>query len=186
VEDFPLPPHWKRAYGMDVGWNRTACVWGAYDQETDRWTLYHEHYVGEQQPTLHAAAIRAPGAWIAGVIDPGARGRSQDDGEALIETYHDLGLTLAPADNAVETGLYQVWDRLSTGRLKICKSLANWRKEQKRYNRDAKGHIIKKDDHLMDATRYLIMSGRAIAKAVPVAKPPREPRAGGGRGSWMS
>jgi phage terminase large subunit-like protein len=186
VDDFPIPPHWKQAYGLDVGWNRTAAVWGAYDGDTDCWTLWKEHYVAETQPTLHAAAIRAPGDWIPGCIDPAARGRSQDDGEAMLDLYTDLGLHLEPADNAVEAGLYQVWERLSTGRLKVCRSLSNWRKEMKLYRRDDKGHIVKKQDHLMDATRYLIMSGRAIAKQVPVVKPPREPRLGGGKGSWMS
>jgi phage terminase large subunit-like protein len=186
VDPFAIPPHWLRAYALDVGWNRTAALWGAYDRETDCWTLYHEHYVGEQQPTLHAAAIRAPGDWIPGLIDPAARGRSQVDGEALLELYTDLGLTLEPYDNAVEAGIYGVWERLSTNRLKVFRSLSHYRKEQKLYRRDDKGHVVKKDDHLMDCARGLIASGRAIAKAVPVAKPPREPRSGGGRGSWMS
>ena len=185
VDDFPIPPHWLRAYGLDVGWNRTAAIWGAFDRESDRWTLYHEHYVGQQEPTLHAAALRAPGEWIPGVLDPAARGRSQRDGEQLLQDYIDLGLHLEPAENAVEAGLYQVWDRLSSGRLKVCRSLSNWRKEQKLYRRDEKGHIVKKDDHLMDATRYLVMSGGDVAQAVPVTKPPRE-RVGGAKGGWMA
>ncbi len=185
VDPFDLPAHWLRAYALDVGWRRTAALWGAYDRETDCWTLYHEHYVGEQQPTLHAAAIRAPGAWIPGLIDPAARGRSQVDGEALLDLYTDLGLHLEPYDNAVEAGIYGVWERLSTNRLKVFRSLSNYRKEQKLYRRDEKGHVVKKDDHLMDCARGLIASGRAIATAVPVEKPPREPRRGG-RGSWMS
>ena len=186
VDDFPLPPHWKRAYGLDVGWQRTAAIWGAYDPESDCWTLFHEHYVGQQEPTLHAAAIRAPGAWVAGVIDPAARGRGQVDGEALLDLYTDLGLHLEPAENAVEAGLYAVWERLSTGRLKVFRSLSNWRKEQRIYHRDDKGHVVKRDDHLMDATRYLIMSGQAVAKPVPVAKAPRERQGRGGPGSWMA
>lgn len=186
VDPFALPPHWRRAYALDVGWNRTAALWGAYDQETDCWTLYHEHYVGEQQPTLHAAAIRAPGEWIPGVIDPAARGRSQVDGEALLDLYTDLGLKLEPYDNAVEAGIYGVWERLSTGRLKVFRSLSNYRKEHKLYCRDDKGHVVKRDDHLMDCARGLIASGRAIAKPVPVAMPAREVRGRGGPGSWMS
>src|SRR5712691_7693057 len=23
VDDFPIPPHWRQAYGLDVGWQRT-------------------------------------------------------------------------------------------------------------------------------------------------------------------
>lgn len=186
VDDFPIPAHWLRAYGLDVGWNRTAAVWGAYDRESDRWTLYHEHYVGEEKPTVHAAAIKAPGAWIRGTIDPAARGRGQRDGEQLLQDYLDLGLLLDPAENAVEAGLYQVWDRLATGRLKVCRSLSNWRKEVKQYHRDTKGHVIKQNDHLMDAMRYLVVNGVDIAKPVPVAKPPQEPRHPAGAQGWMA
>jgi phage terminase large subunit-like protein len=185
-DPFPIPPHWPRCYALDVGWRRTAALWSAYDAETDCWTHYHEHYVGEQQPTIHAAAIRAPGDWVPGLIDPAAQGRSQDDGEALIDLYQKLGLHLEPYDNAVEAGIYNVWERKSTGRLKVFRSLSNYRKEAKLYRRDERGRIVKKDDHLMDCERGLIASGRAVAKPVPVAKPPREERRGGGRGSWMT
>ena len=170
IDDIEIPKHWRRAYAMDVGWNRTAVVWGAYDLEQDRWTLYHEHYRGQAEPSIHATAVKAPGTWIRGVIDPAARGRSQADGRRLIETYQDLGLDLTEAVNTVEAGIYDVWERLSTGRLKVCRSLANWRKEARLYRRDDKGHILKKDDHLMDATRYLCMSGKAIAQVQPVAQ----------------
>ena len=35
IPDFEIPPHWPRAYGLDVGWNRTAAVWGALDRDSD-------------------------------------------------------------------------------------------------------------------------------------------------------
>ena len=186
VDDFPIPPHWLRAYGMDVGWNRTAAVWGAYDREADRWTLYHEHYRGQAEPSVHAAAIKAPGAWIHGVIDPASTGAAQRDGKRLIDDYGALGLHLDYAEHAREAGIYQVWERLSTGRLKVCKSLANWRKEARLYRRDEKGRIVKRDDHLMDATRYLVMSGLTVATVVPVAKAARDERRAGGPGAWMT
>jgi phage terminase large subunit-like protein len=186
IDPHEIPPHWLRAYGLDVGWNRTAAVWGAYDRETDRWTLYHEHYRGQAEPSVHAQAIKAPGDWIAGVIDPAARGRSQVDGEQLLQDYLDLGLKLDPAENAVESGLYQVWERLSSGRLKVFRSLSNLRKELRLYRRDEKGHIVKKDDHACDALRYLVVSGKDVAKPVPVPKAAREGRGRGGAGSWMA
>jgi phage terminase large subunit-like protein len=186
VDPFPIPPHWPRCYALDVGWRRTAALWSAYDAETDCWVHYHEHYVGEQQPTVHAAAIRAPGEWVPGLIDPAAQGRSQDDGEALIDLYAKLGLHLEPYDNAVEAGIYNVWERKSTGRLKVFRSLSNYRKEAKLYRRDDRGRVVKKDDHLMDCERGLIASGRARAKPVPVGKPPQEPRHPAGAHGWMS
>jgi len=176
VDDFEIPKHWRRAYAMDVGWNRTAALWGAYDPEQDRWTLYHEHYGSHAEPSIHARAIQAPGVWIPGVIDPAARGRSQVDGRQLIQTYIDLGLSLTEAVNTVESGLYEVWERLSTGRLKVCRSLTNWRKEARLYRRDEKGNVVKKDDHLMDAMRYLVMSAQDVATvATPAVVMPQMP-----------
>jgi phage terminase large subunit-like protein len=189
VEPFALPKHWKRAYALDVGWNRTAAVWGAYDAEADTWYLYHEHSRGEAEPSVHAAACKAPGDWIPGVIDPAARGRSQGDGVVLLETYQDLGLHLSVAVNAVEAGIYQVLERLTQGRLKVFEPLSNWRKEARLYRRDAKGRIVKTDDHLMDGTRYLLVSGLDVARAVPVARTPDAPlvvTAGRGGGGWRS
>jgi len=170
VDDFPIPEHWPRVYALDVGWNRTAVPWGAIDKDTDTLYLYSEHYRGQAEPSIHAEAIKARGLWIPGVFDPAARGRSQLDGKQVLQSYIDLGLDLEPALNAVEAGIYEVWQRLSTGRLKVFRSMSNWLYEFRIYRRDEKGHIVKVNDHLMDATRYLVMSGLDRAKTKPVAK----------------
>lgn len=165
-----IPKFWPRCYALDVGWNRTAAIWGAWDQEADIVYLYSEYYRGQAEPAVHAQAIRARGSWIPGVIDPAARGRSQDDGKALAEQYIDLGLSLAFADNTVEAGIYEVWSRLSSGRLKVFSTLQNWRAEYRLYRRDEKGKIVKSNDHLMDASRYLIMTGLQVAEREPVER----------------
>lgn len=167
VDDFRLPDYWPRAYGMDVGWNRTAAVWGAHDREADVSYLYSEHYRGQAEPSIHADAIKARGDWIPGAIDPASRGRSQKDGERLLEIYTDLKLRLTPAINAVESGIYETWQRLSTGRLKVFKSLNNWRSEYRIYRRNDIGKVVKENDHLMDCTRYYTMSGIQIGAVKP-------------------
>lgn len=167
-DDFAIPPHWPRVYGLDVGWNCTAAVFGALDRDADCLYLYSLHYQGKQEPSTHVAGIRARGDWIPGVIDPASRGRSQKDGEQLLEIYRDLGLTLIPADNSRESGLYEVHQRLATGRLKVFKSLKPWLAEYRIYRRDEKGHVVKEKDHAMDATRYLVVSGIHVA-AVPMS-----------------
>lgn len=167
VPDFSIPDHWPRSYALDVGWNRTAAIWGAKDPETKIVYLYSEHYRGQAEPVIHAHSIKSRGDWIPGVIDPAARGRGQKDGAQLLEQYQDLGLDLTTAVNAVESGLYDVWMRMSGGKLKVFSSLSNWRSEFRLYRRDEKGAIVKRDDHLMDATRYLIVSGLDIAKVKP-------------------
>ena len=165
VEPFEIPPYWAVAYGMDVGWNRTAALWGAWDKDSDVLYLYSEHYLGQAEPPIHANAIQARGKWLRGVIDPAARGRSQVDGRQLMHEYIDMGLNLYPADNGVESGIYAVWTLLSSGRIKIFKTLRNLVKEMKVYRRDDNGKILKQEDHLCDAMRYLVVSGKGFAKS---------------------
>lgn len=187
VDPFPIPEHWPRVYGLDVGWNRTACIWGALNRDSQTVYLTGEHYRGQAEPSVHAAAIRAPGEWIPGVIDPAARGRSQADGEQLLKLYIDLGLHITPADNGVETGIYATHERLSAGKLRVFRTCQSWLSEFRLYRRDEKGRIVKVNDHLMDATRYLVVSG--IAKAITQPKPKQPPRErgerGGSSGGWM-
>lgn len=168
LEDpFDIPAYWVRGYGLDVGWNRTAAIWGALDRETDVLHLYSEHYRGHAEPPVHAMAIHARGKWMRGVIDPAARGRGQRDGQQLLQDYIDLGLLLSPAINAVESGLLDVWTRLATGRLKVFRSLGNWLAEFRLYRRDKKGAVVKQNDHLMDAMRYLVVSGLPLFTVDP-------------------
>lgn len=164
---FPLPKFWPRAYGLDIGWNRTAAIWAALDIETDIAYLYSEHYRSQAEPAIHAAAIKSRGDWIPGVIDPASKGRSQVDGARMIEQYAEQGLFIQAADNAVEAGIMATWERLSDGRLVVFNTLQHWLAESRMYRRDEKGKIIKKEDHLMDATRYLVMSGLRIAGIAP-------------------
>jgi len=162
-----IPDDWPRAFGMDVGWNRTAVIWGAQDPVSKVIYLYSEHYQGKEEPPIHAAAIKARGAWIPGVIDPASRGRSQKDGGQLVQDYINLGLHLTPALHAVESGLLEVWQLLSGGQIKVFVSLLNWLKEFRLYRRDEDGKVVKENDHLMDATRYFVLSGRSRMKTMP-------------------
>ena len=167
---FEIPKHWPRAYGFDVGWQRTACVWAARNPDSGVIYLYHEHYKGESEPSIHAQSIKAPGAWIPGIIDTAARGRSQIDGENLMKLYKDLGLNLNDANKSVETGLYICWELLSSGQIKVFKSLTNFMDEIRIYRRDEKGKIIKTKDHLMDAFRYLMMSREKFKIETPARR----------------
>jgi phage terminase large subunit-like protein len=166
VPDFSIPDHWLRCYALDVGWKKTACLWAATNPETKITYLYSEYYQGQAEPFVHAEAIKSRGVWIPGVIDSAAHGRTQDDGTQLYESYYKCGLDLANANKAVEAGLYNVWQMLSLGKLKVFGSLVNWLAEFRLYRRDNDGKVVKENDHLMDCTRYLVMSGldRAIAK----------------------
>ena len=187
VPDFAIPDHWPRCYGLDVGWNRTAVIWGARNLDTDELYLYSEHYRGEGEPPVHVEAIRARGAWVKGVIDPAARGRGQGDGLQLMQRYIDLGLDIEAADNGVESGLMAVYSRLIAGKLKVFGSLQNWLAEYRLYRRDTNGRVHKASDHLMDATRYMVVSGLERSVTKPVVKLPKlvHMSVDSARGGWM-
>lgn len=168
VPPFAIPATWRRAFGLDVGWNCTAAVWGAIDDDSETVYLYSEHYMGEQPVPIHASAIKARGPWIPGVIDPAADNRGQRDGERIMQNYLAEGIDLKAADNAVEAGIELTRTMLVTGRLKVFSSMRSWLSEFRIYRRDEHGKIVKKKDHAMDATRYLIMSGLRRAVVRPV------------------
>lgn len=172
IKPFEIPEEWPIAYGMDVGWRKTCAIWGAYNEKEDIWYLFSEYYRGYAEPSVHADAIKARGMWINGVIDPAARGSNQKDGQSLLVEYEKLGLNLQVANNAVEAGLLEMFQRLSTGRLRIFSTLQNWLAEYRVYRRDDKGKVVKSNDHLMDATRYLIMSGFEVMDTRPTEDDP--------------
>lgn len=167
VDDFRLPEYFRRGYALDVGWNRTAALFGAHDRDNDILYIYGEYYRGQAEPAIHAQAIQARGKWMTGAIDPASRGRNQVDGQQLLVLYQRAGLNLVLAENAVEAGLYEVWQRLSTGRLKVFKSCVNTLAEYRIYRRDEHGKIVKKNDHLMDCKRYLVMTMNRVLRPMP-------------------
>jgi phage terminase large subunit-like protein len=177
VADFELPAYFPRAYGMDVGWSKTAAIFGAWDRQNDTVYLTGEHYRGQVEPPVHAAAIKARGTSLQGFIDPAANASSQVDGQRLLQIYRSLGLNLRFAQNAREAGIYAVWTRLSTGRLKVFKSCRNWLDEFRTFARDENGNIMSESKyHLMAATRYLLLdSTKRWQTEQPRSEPLRRP-----------
>jgi phage terminase large subunit-like protein len=167
VAPFELRPEWRRFYGLDVGWNFTAAVFCAHDRDRDIVYIYDTYKSSHKEPDIHAAAIKrryVGTSGLPGAIDPASRQRGQADGKNLLQLYRGCGLKLIPADNATQSGIDEVYSRMSTGRLKVFKGLGDWWDEYRLYRRDEKGRIVKEADHLMDAMRYAIVSGIKYGK----------------------
>jgi hypothetical protein len=169
-DPFPIPVHYKRAYGLDVGWNWTAVVWLAVDLENDQEWIYREYLREQAPPDVHVSAIQAAGDWIPGCIDPAAKQRSQVDGRNLFGEYQALGLKLSIAENAVDAGVTHVYLRMAAGRTKIFRTCTKLLEDLRFYRRDKNGRIVKERDHLPDAMRYVSMTGRHVAKWKPIPK----------------
>lgn len=156
IPPLEIPRHWHRLYGLDVGiTHSTAAEWGAVDRDTDTLYVYSEHCMANTLPPVHAQAIKARGVWVPGVIDPASRGRNPVDGQQLIEVYRKLGLNLKLANNSVEEGIFNLYDRFATGRIKIVNTCSNLIRQLRLYRRDQKGRVVKHDDDCVDAARYL-------------------------------
>lgn len=166
VPRFEIPKHWKRCVGVDFGWsNPTAAVWLAHDVQADIVYVTDVYFASERVPVEHAGEILRRGAWVPAVCDPAGQAVGQKDGVSLVEMYNAAGLRFDLADNGVEAGLMQVLERMRLGRLRVFGDLDAWWREFRVYHRDAKGRVVKRDDHLMDATRYALVSGLGLARS---------------------
>jgi len=157
-DPFQIPPWWLKGYGMDTGWSKTAVIWGAMDPDTKILYLYSEHYQSEAHPAIHAAAIKARGNWMTGAADPA--GANLSDGKKIFDMYMEEGLDIVKADKRDrEGGILKLGQMFESGQLKIFSTLKNTLSEIRTYRRDEKGEIVKKNDHAMDAMRYLCTTG---------------------------
>lgn len=164
VEPFAIPKHWQKSYGYDVGRN-TAGIWTARDPDSGMLYTYAEFFMEGGTVGQHVEEIMARGKWIKGAIDTAARGRSPTDGENLYKMYEDRGLHITNADKAVAAGIYEVWELLVSGRLKVFNTCTGLIKEIRGYQRNERGEIIKKDDHRVDAWRYGIFTRDKIMRS---------------------
>jgi len=88
-----------------------------------------------------------------------------------MQTYRDLGLKLTKANNDVEGGIQEVWQRLSVGKIRVFSALHNFAKEYVLYRRDEKGRVIKEKDHLMDCLRYGVVEINRARSLSQVVRP---------------
>lgn len=173
VSPFPIPPSWPRIYGADFGFGNesagagTGAIWGAWDQTTDTCYLYEEYFRAEAPPSVHAAAIKARGDWIPGVGDYAGKDL---EGNKTLDIYRDLGLDIINADKSVYGGLQIMTQMFNEGRLRVFSTCQKWLQEYRLYSFDEKNQVIKKRDHLLDASRYLVMADRRRAKTKPIPK----------------
>lgn len=185
IADIPIPDHWRRGWALDTALSGvTAALWGALDVESQTVYITSEYKRSQAETAVHVAAIKARGAWMPGVGDAAAV--ADADRTQFVQLYREAGLDLTIADKAVEAGIQDVYDRFSSGRLKVFKSCQQFWEEFGLYRRDEKGRVVKQRDHLMDCARYLIRSGLSRFKTPPAKqKAVLRDQAYRGRQSWM-
>lgn len=165
-----IPRSWARIAGLDIGWDHpTAAVWMAWDRDADCLHVYDVYRLKEQTPVIHAAAIKAKGAWIPVAWPHDGLQHDKGSGEVIAELYRQQGVSMMPAratfedgSSGVEAGILDMIDRMKTGRFKVAGHLTEWWEEYRLYHRKG-GLIVKERDDLMSATRYAVMMLRNAA-----------------------
>lgn len=210
-----------RFESIDPGIGTTAVIFAGFDSENVLW-IYDELYLHDRWavPENAAEKIFAKRAeWETGspkrsIIDPAAESRNVQTNIRTDKAYKAVGIRVRKAkSNDVETGVFEVMRRLEHTRqielkdseqvtvvfplLKVgenCKKLL-WERGRYRLdpNDDGTFGVVKRDDHLMDAKRYLCMErplprrkrGASQKIWVPGTALPSKPRRPKGEGGPM-
>lgn len=189
-QPFECPPHWWVVNGMDFGWDHPQAhvqLW--IDRDDDVIYVAHAWKKSRVTPStvwgsIKQWAARVPTAWPHDGLQT-----EKGSGEQQKQAYQDAGWLMMPehstwqgGGNGVEAGLVELYERMTTGRIKVFAHLSDWFEEKLNYHRDESGHIVKINDDLLSATRYAYMMRRfakqrkdviGAAQAVRIPRPMR-------------
>ena len=158
--------------GIDPGIRHMAAVIFAYHTPQDELVIFEELALKDMNVAEVATAIKeteivygVKPTWY--VIDPSARNKQHVTGRNLQLEYADHGILTFPGQNDVPTGISRVKVRLEHKKLLVMANCTETIKEFRQYRwskpprqspNDPKEAPIKKDDHLLDAIRYMVMA----------------------------
>jgi phage terminase large subunit-like protein len=161
-----IPAHWRRINGIDFGFKNCGLAWGAYDADADCLHIYSVIKTQDQTPAEIAVTMDNHGKWIPWAYPHDGHLPDRGTGEQQKMLYSNNGAnmlhehaTFEDGGNSVEAGIMRLTQRIKTGRLKVAKNLTEFFKEKRLYHRKD-GKIVKSNDHILDAVRYLEMQIR--------------------------
>jgi hypothetical protein len=156
--------------GIDPGVRHMCAVVFAYLDMDDRMVIFDEialqgKTVKEVCEEIHRTNTKwnIRPKWY--VIDPSAKNRNSQTGRSDQAEFSDHGVVTIPGQNSISAGINRLKERLDADRLVVAANCVELRGEFKRYRwasqrrseNDPKEAPVKKDDHLLDALRYMVM-----------------------------
>lgn len=174
-----VPDNWLHIAAMDHGFsNPTAWLWAVVGPD-GQIIIYDEYYQSGEIVEYHVSQVhsinkihgRVPDYYVG---DPSIRNTDPITGTSVLLEYMDFGIPIVLGNNDVRAGINRV-ARYFQGieahpRLYITKNCHNllreipryrwghWANRKMRSDRNKKEEPHKKDDHAVDALRYLIAS----------------------------
>jgi hypothetical protein len=177
---FSIPNYWPRSYAVDPGIKNVGCVYAAMDPDSGVIYVYDDYQTYSRDDATNVAQSidmtclqigrRLLGDWVIGAADPNSiKQLAGDASKRLLTLYRDNGLNLIrPEIINRETGITEVLAMLSSGKIQVfrdnCMGLI---REITNYQRNEKGDPIRRNDHRVDALRYLVMAKNRIFRQNP-------------------
>lgn len=165
---FECPQHWFVVNGMDFGWDHPQAhvqLW--HDRDSDILYVAQAWKKSRVTPTTVWGAIKQWAASVPTAWPHDGLQTEKGSGDQQKKAYVDAGWSMMPehatwqaGGNGVEIGLVELYERMTTGRLKVFSHLTDWFEEKLNYHRDENGNIVKVNDDLLAATRYAYMMRR--------------------------
>jgi len=176
VDPFVIPSHWRIIAGMDIGWDHpTAVVWIAIDPDSDTLYLYDAIRLSEKTPAEISPLIKQRGDWIPVAWPHDALQHEKGTGIQMAEQYRSNGINMlhemaqfpeVGTDGetrvsrvSVEAGLFEMLQRMQSGKWKVFSTMTDWLQEFRIYRRDDHG-VVKLIDDSISASRYAMMMRR--------------------------
>lgn len=161
---------WDTLVGIDPGIRGTGIVFTGFDDNNVSCTFDELFLVGDEAIPENAAKLIRGKCEKWGiqpdfhVIDPSAASRSVQTGESIEAAYQRAGIFCVHGQNAVEAGVFERKRKLQHRPplhtvSRACSRLL-WENSRYRIDdrADGKFQVVKRDDHELDAERYVLMA----------------------------
>lgn len=162
-----IPNHWFRLKGMDFGIGHpTACIWMAWDADTDHYYIYHEYKKADALISTHASAINSVDPWVPVTRPHDMEDRNPGSGDTYAVEYEKEGVEMlelsAREDDERgggqprEPSILRIYKAFEDGRFHIFRNCVRLCEEIDTYHRKD-GKIVTINDDLCSAARYAEM-----------------------------
>lgn len=160
-----LPSHTRYIAGIDYGIGHpTAFMIIGWDPDEDVVYFVQEYCLADKTVAENASWINRnfPGIRLAWPHDMGNR---EGNGRSGRESYKAEGCNMCPeyaqyADerkNGLEDSVWDIYQRIEAGQLKVFDRCHQWLTEARSYHRDDKNKIVPRKDDTIAASRYAVM-----------------------------
>ena len=186
-----VPRYFARIKGCDFGMDHPAAgVELAWDRDADVVYVIDCYKKANETAPYHAAWLNKSNTWIPVAWPHDGVNREKSGGRTLADSYRQCHVNMlsksarypkVPGEESdrggaqpVEPIVEEMLQRMTTGRLKVARHLAQWFEEKRSYHRKD-GKIVDRRDDILKATMYALMmkrfaiseSGMSVRQAMP-------------------